>query len=67
MKQALVLIVLGAIYIRFTDPRWYPHQYRRKLLSFARDNTLVGKWIDEYDKQHDAGLVSRKKDKILSA
>ena len=36
-------------------------------MSFARDNTLVGDWIDEYDKQHDAGMTSSKKNHILSA
>lgn len=45
----------------------YRHQHRRKLLPFARDNTLVGGWIAEYDKHHDAGLVSSRKSHILCA
>jgi len=40
---------------------------RRKLLPFARDNTLDGGWIVEYDKQHDAGLVSSKNNHTLCA
>ena len=44
--------------VRISSEAGSPAPTQEKTPAFARDNTLVGDWIDEYDRQHDAGLNS---------